>query len=97
MNSKLKVLNLSRCNISDVGAMNISEMLAYNTTLVSLLLHWNDIWAKGATQIFHSLIENDSLQILDLSYNSLREKPIIQLEQSPNATDILETKIFRLA
>ncbi len=69
------MLNLSRCNISDVGASSIAEMLSYNKTLVSVLLHWNNIRARGAGDIFHALKENEILQILDLSYNSLKERP----------------------
>lgn len=50
----------------------MSEMLIYNQSLVSLILHWNKIKNKGAAEIAIALIENNSLKIFDISYNSIR-------------------------
>lgn len=50
----------------------MSEMLIYNQSLASLILHWNKIKNKGAAEIAIALIENNSLKIFDISYNSIR-------------------------
>ena len=68
-NTKLKVLNLSRTGLTEAGS--VAEMLSYNKALMSLMLHWNKIRWKGAVEIFKALTDNDSLRILDISYNSL--------------------------
>ncbi len=67
----VKVLNLSKNNITDVGALYISDLI-YNqqSIIVSLLIHWNQIRGKGAIALAKALRKNQSLQIFDASFNS---------------------------
>ena len=46
-------------------------MLKGNDKLISLLLHWNEIRVRGGAAIAKSLVENEVLEILDLSYNGI--------------------------
>lgn len=41
------------------------------TRLKELYLHWNHISTQGANLIYYSLIDNESLKVLDLSWNNI--------------------------
>ena len=68
---KLKVLNLSRNNISDDGALVISEYIKSHTSLLELNLSMNAINDDGAISIAKAIYVNTAppLQKLDLSNN----------------------------
>lgn len=46
-NNKLLVLNVSKNEITNIGADSVCKMLYYNTTITALFLHWNRILPKG--------------------------------------------------
>jgi Ran GTPase-activating protein (RanGAP) involved in mRNA processing and transport len=46
-------------------------MINYNCVLKNLNLHYNQIRFKGGVAIFENLIENTTLQYLDMSWNAL--------------------------
>ncbi len=63
--------------ISDQGAICISEFLLFSGSSLKLLnLHWNKISYIGGNKIAEALIKNDTLRIIDLSWN-LIGKPTI--------------------
>jgi len=65
------VLNLSKCGVTDYGAQAISEMLQESgMSLRTLLLHWNRIRGKGAVSLAKGVKHNNSLLILDASFNA---------------------------
>ncbi len=80
----VKVVNLSKNNITDVGALYIADALRMNgTQIISLILHWNQIRSKGALQIAKALKINDTLQIFDASFNSFGSGPFKKIKQKP--------------
>jgi Ran GTPase-activating protein (RanGAP) involved in mRNA processing and transport len=70
-NRTLKVLNLSRNNLTDASVAPICEVLDQCQSLDSLYLHYNKIFGKGGMQIAEALEHNGNLQILDISFNAL--------------------------
>ncbi len=65
------MLNLSKCGITDYGAQSLSELLMEpGMQLRTLLLHWNRIRGKGAIAIARGIKQNNSLLILDASFNA---------------------------
>jgi len=49
---------------------------APDSSLKSLLLHWNKIRGKGATLLAKAIKVNDTLQIFDASFNSFGSGPL---------------------
>ncbi|EAR90528.1 hypothetical protein TTHERM_00118760 (macronuclear) [Tetrahymena thermophila SB210] len=68
--SCIAVLNISKNGITDSSCEGISELLK-NSQLQELYLHWNNISSQGGLAIAQGLEQNNSLQVLDLSYNGL--------------------------
>ena len=71
-NSSLKQLDLSRNEITSVGAVRIFRSLEHNTSLDKLLLSHNSQLAMGDSELFGSRLQqmlatNKSLTVLDLS------------------------------
>jgi len=48
LSNQLRVLNLSRNQITDNGTQWVSEMIEGSAKLEVLLLHWNQIRGKGS-------------------------------------------------
>lgn len=69
-NHFLKRLNLSRNYLTNLSGEPLKSVLK-NSYLSELYLHWNQIKAAGGTKIFQGLMDNDFVQVLDLSWNSL--------------------------
>lgn len=68
----LHVLNVSKCHITDSGLIHIVYLLLNRyVNLRVLILHWNQIREKGSIALARALRKNKSLQILDISFNSL--------------------------
>ncbi|CAF3398155.1 unnamed protein product [Rotaria sp. Silwood1] len=71
-NSSLKILYLSKNNISNNGVIYLSEMLKINRTLNELWLSNNDIGDEGVKLLANVLAYyNKTLKILSLSMNRL--------------------------
>lgn len=67
----MKVLNLSKCSITDIGASQIAQVVASPSLIIkSLLLHWNRIRGRGSCMLAKALRRNQSLQVFDASFNS---------------------------
>ena len=55
----VKVLNISKNNITDIGAQYIAEILNNQvSTLVSLIMHWNQVRGKGSAFLAKVLKKN---------------------------------------
>ncbi|KAL4468591.1 hypothetical protein ABPG74_005094 [Tetrahymena malaccensis] len=68
--SNITILNISKNNLTDSCCEGISGLLK-NSQLIELYLHWNNISSQGGLAIAQGLEQNNSLQVLDLSYNGL--------------------------
>ena len=65
------IINLSKNNISCIGAEYISQMIRRrDLKLRAILLNWNKIMGKGSIQLASAIEDNSLLQILDCSFNS---------------------------
>ena len=57
--------------ITDKGAYAISSILKDNQSLTSLFLRWNNIQSHGAASLWDALQKNNSLKVLELSFNPI--------------------------
>ena len=69
-NNSLIMLNLSKCNLSDILASSIADFIESNFSISILILHWNQITGDGCSLIASKLEDNRHMQIFDASYNS---------------------------
>lgn len=70
-NNNLKFLNISKNNVTDIGANAVSKMLVMNNKLNVLFMHWNKIRESGGVKIAKAIQMSQSLQIWDISYNNI--------------------------
>lgn len=70
-NRSLKYLNISRNNVTDIGASAVAKMLSKNDVLNVLFMHWNKIREVGGHNIAKALQTTPSLQIFDISFNNI--------------------------
>ena len=67
----LQQLNLSECNIQDIGARQIADELPLATRLTDLILTANDITDRAAYRLARVLSTCASLRCLDVSRNRI--------------------------
>ncbi len=72
-NTSLARLDLTYCDIADVGAEHLANMLKTNTPLESLDLCDNNITSMGITHLAEALKHNTTLKVLRLDGNTLFE------------------------
>lgn len=83
------VLNISKCNITDIGAEFIAELLkAKNLQLKALLMHWNKITGRGSAHLAAAMDVNESLSIFDASFNSFGSSNL----QKNNSKSLINSK-----
>ena len=70
-NNNLKFLNISKNNITDIGATAVAKMLVMNNKLNVLFMHWNKVRETGGVKIARAINKSDSLQIWDMSFNNI--------------------------
>jgi len=70
-NTYLKKLNLSKNKLTNACTPALSEMLMKNDTLEELYLYMNVIQSEGAITLFNGLKKNNSIRVLDLSWNTI--------------------------
>lgn len=70
-NSSLKKLNMSRNFLSDAIADSVKKFFQKNSYIQELYLHWNLFKTPGGIKIFKGVLENESLMVLDFSWNSI--------------------------
>ena len=59
MSGNLKVLNISKCNITCIGSAYISDLLlSPDCPIVSLIMHWNKIRGKGSILLAKAIKKN---------------------------------------
>ena len=87
---------MSKCQISDAGAVHISQLLSNpSLNLKALVLHWNHIRGKGSIQLAKALKRNQSLQIFDASFNSFGTGALKQKAKTPRKEQ--ESEAFTVA
>ncbi|CAD8076826.1 unnamed protein product [Paramecium sonneborni] len=70
-NNTVKLLNVSKNQITNASYPFIKQMIETNDSLEELYLHWNLIKGSGGAELFKALIPNKNMKVLDLSYNLL--------------------------
>ena len=68
-NAPIRDLNLSHNNISDRGAIALSEILVTHYHLRCVKISWNKIKGRGGIAIADALKENQKIQFFDGSFN----------------------------
>ena len=86
-NYLLRRLNLSKNFLTSSIGDSIRNVLSKTTYLQELYLFWNQIKGVGAQKIFQGLLENETITVFDISWNSLGgNNPSI----APNIVEVLE-------
>ena len=67
----LKVLNLSKNGLTCKSAASICKVIYSTETLVSLFIRYNQILSKGGNMLAQHLQDNTTVQIFDISFNSI--------------------------
>jgi len=80
VNTSLQKLNISSCNITDIGA--ISDSLKTNCSLLELDVSHNKITVDGAYKIAELIQVNITLQILDVSFCGIPDQEAIAISKS---------------
>ena len=75
----IQELHVANNNISDDGAIAISEYLKTNNTLQSLNLAKNNITSVGAKRISEAIKINTVLQTLDISSNRISDDGVVAI------------------
>ena len=70
----LKILNLTSNFISHQSSVELKSLLANNTSLKELYLRRNKLTGVAGTNIFQGLLLNNTLKVLDLSWNIIGMK-----------------------
>ena len=70
-NTTLKKLNMSKNFLSDAIADSIKALFQKNFYIQELYLHWNLFKTPGGIKIFQGILENESLMVLDFSWNAI--------------------------
>ena len=80
----IKELSLAMNQITDIGAEKIAGFLKYSgSALKTLSLHWNKIKYRGGLKIAESLLINETVKVLDLSWNLIGKWELTSLGQLP--------------
>ena len=67
----ISYFNVSKNGITDVGAKALARLIRYCPKLRLLFLHYNKIMGLGGIEIADSIGVSKSLQVLDISFNSI--------------------------
>ena len=67
----MRKLNFSQNKLGDSCRKELYNFIVSSRLLQELYLHWNCLHDASGKMIVLALIENQSLQVIDLSYNSL--------------------------
>lgn len=70
-NTTLRKLNMSKNFLTDFVADSIKALFQKNYFIQEIYLHWNMIKTQGGIKIFKGILENESLMVFDMSWNSI--------------------------
>ena len=85
MHCRLTFLNVSKCDVTDKGAMALAQLIKGNKRFAGLFAHYNRIMGNGAGAIADAIAGSTSIQLLDLSFNSICANGKVQ--QIPDEAD----------
>lgn len=85
--SKLQVLNISHCGITDEHTSTIGMALCGNTTLKELYLNENRITAGGVISLLVGLTQNECLECFSLCYTEDFEDIVTHCQGSESSED----------
>ena len=71
------MMQYSHNKLTDHCTKHVGDLLTKNKHLVVLFMRWNFITSKGAMNLARALSNNESLQILDASFNAFGSNTII--------------------
>ncbi|KAL4492967.1 hypothetical protein ABPG72_020746 [Tetrahymena utriculariae] len=83
-NNSLNKLNLSQNQIGDACSQELKDLLESTMTLQELYLKWNNFRQDGGICIAQGIKKNQSLKVLDISFNNLashQSKKILSSEK----------------
>ena len=83
--SKLTFLNVSKCEVTDKGAIFLAQLIKGNKKFVGLFAHYNRIMGNGGGAIADAIAGSTSMQLLDMSFNSICGNGKVQ--QLPEETE----------
>lgn len=83
------VLNLSKNKLTDISCSALGVMVNGNDALKELYLGQNTITQQGAIQILDGLLKRPILTVLDLSWNRLSIKPLVEIKENEGFFDYL--------
>ena len=87
---KLRVLDISKNNITATGATEIANSLLHNTSLEELNMSYNAIGKDGATAIAQAITSNKTLKKLYLwGYGAIKEGSAITIIRSIHYNNII--------
>ena len=78
-NGNNPIINLQSNNIGKGGAIALSDMLIYNTTVQEIYLGYNNIGDEGAIAIANTLRYNITVEKIDLTSNNIGKDGAIAL------------------
>ncbi|XP_065902642.1 protein NLRC3-like [Dysidea avara] len=90
---KLRLLDISRNDITSIGAAAIANSLLHNTSLEELYMSNNAIGKDGATAIAQAITNNKTLKKLSLCDNTIDEESAIIIIRSIHHNNII-TKLW---
>lgn len=79
---KIHYLSLRHCNISDMGALQLSGALSENKHLIGLNLNFNRLGDRGTCHLAHALRTNRTLLSLNLSSNGIGDAGVQSLAET---------------
>ena len=95
-NTIVQILDLSANNITDYGAIAISECLKTNNILQDLNLSDNQITSKGAEEIAEAIWLNKGLHKLNVSQNAICDDGVMYISDSiRNNNTLIELNLSR--
>ena len=89
--TNLQILDISNNNISDDGAIAISEYLKHNNTLQDLKMSHNSVTDVGAARISEVITSSIILQTLNISHNNISDDGAIAISEYLKTNNTLQS------
>ena len=89
---RVSFFNVSKNQITDIGAKAIARLIRNSDNLRLLFLHYNKILGVGGIDIANAIGFSKSIQVLDISYNSITGTGIKIIKDEPPEGEKLSPK-----
>ena len=88
----IRKLSLSKNQLGNLACIFLGVFIQKNPTLEELYLHWNCIRSQGGAELFRQLGKNDTLKVLDLSFNSMGNLDVETKQVDEDHSELLRKK-----